>query len=243
LEVDGIRATAVALTGPGSATWTIPATAYATGTGLTNAVTLGVDQNSNQVTSLNGTLATPYAYTFYTSTSLTPPTAAPDTISDMENTLTNIPASFLLSNDSSPVGGPLSITGVNSTNGATVVLAGGGSIIAYTPPPGFAGVDSFNYTLSDGHLTATGLVTVYVTRTGAPPFNDLAISGIPADLLFTFSGLPGRQYILIYATSVTGPWMQLYPAFVTDPTGFAQYTNITASPPPARFFRAQSLPW
>ena len=132
---------------------------------------------------------------------------------------------------------------MNSTNGATVLSTSGGSIIAYTSPPGFAGVDSFNYTVSDGHLTATGPVTVYVTRTGAPPVNHLSISGIPPDLLFSFSGLPGQQYDLMYATSVTGPWMELYPPFVTDPTGFAQYTNITASPPPTRFFRAQSLPW
>ena len=243
LELNGVRATAVALTGPDSATWTIPAAAYATGTDLPNVVTLGVDQNSHQMAALNGTLLTPFSYTFYTSTSLTPPTAGPDIITDMENTLTNIPASFLLSNDSSPIGGPLSITSVNSTNGATVLLTSGGSIIAYTSPPGFAGVDAFNYTLGDGHLTATGLVTVYVTRTGAPPFNDLAISGTPGDLLFSFSGLAGRQYAFEYATSVTGPWMELYPPFVTDPTGFAQYTNITASPPPTRFFRAQSLPW
>jgi len=242
LEVNGVRATAVALTGPDLATWTIPAAAYATGTDLPNVVTLGVDQTGHQMTALNSTTLTPFSYTFYTSTSLTPPTAGPDTITDMENTLVNIPESFLLSNDSSPINGPLSITGVNSTSGATVASLNGSSI-AYTPPPGFAGVDTFTYTLSDGHLTATGLVTVYVTRTGAPPFGDLTISGVPADLMFTFSGIPGRQYDLMYATSVTGPWMELYPVFVTDPTGFAQYTNITASPPPTRFFRAQSLPW
>jgi hypothetical protein len=243
LELNGVSATAVELTSPDSATWTIPGAAYATGADLPNVVNLSADQTGQQVTSLNGMTLTPFSYTFYTTTSLTPPTAGSDTLTTMQNTLRNIPSSFFLSNDSSPISGPLSVTAVNSTSGATVVLTGGGSNVAYTPPHGFAGVDSFTYTLSDGHLTATGLVTVYVTRTGAPPFGDLTIAGVPANLLFSFSGLAGQQYALEYATSITGPWTQLYPPFVTDPTGFAKSTNITASPPPSRFFRTQSLPW
>jgi len=39
--------------------------------------------------------------------------------------------------------------------------------VTYTPAPGFAGIDSFTYTVSDGTDTATGTVSVTVGNSPA----------------------------------------------------------------------------
>ncbi len=94
------------------------------------------------------------------------------------------------------------ITGTNATVG-TVSLANGN--IIYTPPTGFLGTDRFQYTVSDGSLTATGIVTVTVAdfvpstisgkiftdflvslanpiRNGQQDPNEPAMSGLPVRL-------------------------------------------------------------
>ena len=70
----------------------------------------------------------------------------------------------LLASASDPDAGPAALTVTTSTpaNG-TVQLSGG--IATYTPPAGFRGLASFNYTVSDGGLSATALVSLNV---GAP---------------------------------------------------------------------------
>ena len=51
------------------------------------------------------------------------------------------------------------------SNGTAVIKSGSATTVTYTPNAGFHGADSFNYTLSDGFNTVTGIVTVTV----APP--------------------------------------------------------------------------
>ena len=242
MEVNGVPCVAVVLCGPNSVTWTTAPGAFASGNSIPNILTIGADYLGNQVSDLSGNTLTPFSETFFTSTSLIPPTAGPETISAMEGTLTNIPASLLLSNDSSPIGGRLSLLSVGSSTGATVLLTNSGTIVAYTPPPGFAGLDQFNYVLSDGRLTNNGVVTVIVASTGAPPYNRLAMAGPPADLLFKYSGFPGQQYTLQSAPTLLGPWTDLYPMPVAGMNGLIQYTNHTASPPAIQFFRMRRFP-
>ena len=82
-----------------------------------------------------------------------------------------IAASNLLLCASSPMGYPLTVSGVsaNSTNGGTVVLAG--DVVIYTPMINFVGSDLFTYTVSDGRGgTATGDVVVRVIRAQAATF-------------------------------------------------------------------------
>jgi hypothetical protein len=68
------------------------------------------------------------------------------------------PALFLVSAQSPTNAGG---TAVVHDNGTPENTADDG--IYYTPPPQFSGFDQFNYTISDGGLTATAMVTVAIT--------------------------------------------------------------------------------
>jgi len=105
------------------------------------------------------------------------PTPMNDVASAMRDQPLNIPAGQLLANDTDPDGDVLVILGVstNSAHGGIVVLIG--TNILYTPPPGFVGIDTFTYTVSDGAGgTATATVTVTVIRPNTAPvaMNDTA---------------------------------------------------------------------
>jgi len=89
------------------------------------------------------------------------PVANDDTASTEQDVAVDID---VLTNDSDPTNDPLSVTTFDaaSANGGTVNCTVAG-ICTYTPPGGFTGVDSFDYTMSDGQETATATVTVTVT--------------------------------------------------------------------------------
>ncbi|MEZ4402349.1 MAG: Ig-like domain-containing protein [Kofleriaceae bacterium] len=98
-----------------------------------------------------------------------PPVAVDDTATTPEDTAAVIAATTLVANDTDADGDALSVTAVaNATNG-TVALAGGD--VTFTPSADFNGTASFEYTVSDGAATATGLVTVTVT-----PVNDAPVA-------------------------------------------------------------------
>ena len=91
------------------------------------------------------------------------PTAANDNVATTSGTAVTI---NVLGNDSDPNGDALLIT-IDSQpqHGAAVVQNGQ---IVYTPAPGYVGVDSFTYIISDGKGgTATATVTVTVGGQGA----------------------------------------------------------------------------
>jgi cysteine-rich repeat protein len=88
------------------------------------------------------------------------PVAGNDSATTSANTPASIAAATLLANDTDVDGDTLTITAVaNATNG-TVSLVG--STVTFTPTTGFSGTGTFEYTVSDGALTDTGLVTVTV---------------------------------------------------------------------------------
>jgi len=77
----------------------------------------------------------------------------------------------VLANDSDPDGDALTVSAFDATSaqGGSVSCTPAGACV-YTPKAGFSGVDTFGYTISDGHGgTAQGLVTVTVKA--APPAN------------------------------------------------------------------------
>ncbi|MCO6456861.1 MAG: tandem-95 repeat protein [Pirellulaceae bacterium] len=76
----------------------------------------------------------------------------------------------VLANDST-LNGTLTITGVsNISNGGTVNVVNGGTSLSYTPVPNFFGVETFNYTISNGvGGTATATVTVNVFEVNDAP--------------------------------------------------------------------------
>jgi hypothetical protein len=117
------------------------------------------------------------------------------------------------------------ITGANATLG-TVALVNGS--IVYTPPANFQGVDRFNYTVSDGELTATGVVTVSVAapstlsgsvftdylvgttnpvRNGVRDANEPAMGGIPVRLVSpATSNVSGQLVTVTRFTDANGQY-------------------------------------
>ncbi len=99
-----------------------------------------------------------------------PPTGVADTFTVDQN---SVATEFdVLVNDSiaPDTGETLRITrAVNSSAGSTLAVNAAGNRVSYRPAPGFAGVDTFTYTLSDGVLTTDVQVTVTVRSTDTPP--------------------------------------------------------------------------
>jgi autotransporter passenger strand-loop-strand repeat protein len=95
-----------------------------------------------------------------------------------------ISAASLLANDKDVDGNALTITGVRSAVGGTVVLQQDGSIL-FTPASGFVGQASFQYTISDGQGgTSAGNASFTVN----PDDNAVAVSLGDSDDTWTNSG-------------------------------------------------------
>jgi hypothetical protein len=90
--------------------------------------------------------------------------AGPDAIADTATTLKGVATTInVLSNDVSPLGYTLTVTSVSAPSHGTTKLNANGTI-TYTPVAGYAGTDTFSYTVSDGHgSTDTATVTVTIT--------------------------------------------------------------------------------
>ena len=96
------------------------------------------------------------------------PLAVDDNSSTPEDTPVVIP---VLGNDTDPENDPLSVTGATDPPNGSVTVNPDGTI-TYTPGPNFNGVDSFDYTISDGNGgTDTATVTVTVD-----PVNDAPVA-------------------------------------------------------------------
>jgi len=91
-----------------------------------------------------------------------PPIAVDDGPLDQTGAATAYLISDLVSNDSDGGdGGPLTITAVANVSAGTATLDA--TSVTYTPPESFTGLATFEYTLSDGTDTDTGVVTINVT--------------------------------------------------------------------------------
>ncbi len=117
-----------------------------------------------------------------------PPVAVPDMASTAEDTLEVI---AVLANDSDVDGPePLSITAVGIPSFGTVNT--NGDNITYYPDLNFNGTDVFTYTISDGLLTATTVVTVSVEPVNDPP-TAVADSYTLAELPLAAPGVLGND--------------------------------------------------
>ncbi|BAP58128.1 VCBS repeat-containing protein [Thioploca ingrica] len=96
--------------------------------------------------------------------------ALDDNYTTTEDVPLTISAPGVLSNDTDPDGGSLSVTPIinQPTTHGTVTLNPDGSF-TYTPTTNFSGVDSFTYQVSDGQDTSTATVTITVTGVNDPP--------------------------------------------------------------------------
>ena len=99
-----------------------------------------------------------------------PLVATDDAVTTREDTPLEFDAATLLSNDSDPGGGTLSVTGVSGGGDAHGKVALGGGAVTYEPARDFHGRARFRYTLSDGHSnTAEATVVVDVQPVQDPP--------------------------------------------------------------------------
>jgi YVTN family beta-propeller protein len=90
---------------------------------------------------------------------------APLPVDDLVSTNENVAVTVnVLANDSDPDGDPLAVTSVTPGTIGTVTTTGSGDI-SYRPNSGFAGADSFTYSLTDGR---GGAATAVVRVTIAP---------------------------------------------------------------------------
>ncbi|MFZ2016728.1 MAG: Ig-like domain-containing protein [Nocardioides sp.] len=96
----------------------------------------------------------------------------PDAVHDTASTTAGHGVSVdVTANDSDPEGQALTVTA--STDGAHGTVSCGPSSCHYTPDPGFTGVDTFGYTVSDAYgASATATVTVTVSPPQPPNAGD-----------------------------------------------------------------------
>ncbi|SEJ01519.1 Por secretion system C-terminal sorting domain-containing protein [Dyadobacter sp. SG02] len=130
-------------------------------------------------------------------------TASPIAVNDSYNTIGNvgldIPAgSGLLSNDISPAGTALTITGsttITTAQGGTVTVNASNGAFVYDAPAGYTGNDTFNYTITN-NSGATSTATATIVATGAIWFiNDNAPGGGTGTLSKPFNTISQFQLI------------------------------------------------
>jgi hypothetical protein len=110
------------------------------------------------------------------------PVARDDTATSQQDAPVTI---MVLNNDTDVDGDSLAVTAVGTPNHGAVT--NGGSSVLYTPNPGYAGPDSFTYTIGDGHGgTATALVSVTITPSVPTP--TVSVQSI------TMSVIVGKKY-------------------------------------------------
>jgi len=113
----------------------------------------------------DGTTGTPALVTLTVTPDNDWPVANPDSVSTNANTFFEIPDHVLLANDVDIDGGVLRVDEVfNATHGTVTLLVG--SVVLFTPEPGFAGTGGFDYTMNDDRGgTSTAHVTVNIKAT------------------------------------------------------------------------------
>jgi cysteine-rich repeat protein len=121
------------------------------------------------------------------------PVAVDDAATTAEDTVLVVTGASLAANDTDVEGSTLTVTAVGGASNGTVALAAG--TVTFTPSANFAGTASFTYTVSDGTLTDTGLVTVTVTAVNDAPVavDDAATTAEDTALVVTGASLAAND--------------------------------------------------
>lgn len=172
-----------------------------------------------------------------------PPVTMPDSLGTTQDLAASISLRKLLFNDSDPDGDVISLTAVSpvTAHGSAAIS---GTKVIYTPAPGFAGTDSFSYTISDpSGATATGTVNVTVASgTGLSSISqNSAIQQTADGWKLHFAGIPGERYIIQYSADLTS-WQTLAGPVTADERGVIEYLDNPQPAPPSRFFRTIASP-
>lgn len=121
---------------------------------------------------------------------VTPENDAPVAAGDLAATETDTSILFnIVANDSDADGDALTVTGVTQPANGTALDNGDGTL-TYHPDPGYDGIDSLTYTVSDGSgATASATVTVFVGNTVFGTDAGEAVAGtLGTDIIYGFGG-------------------------------------------------------
>jgi hypothetical protein len=173
IDPDGDSFSLISTTPPSSGSLTTDANGNFTYTPLANF--FGIDSFTYTIRDAKGFTDT--AKVTLTFTPVNDVDARDDTYSTPPGTTLNIQAPGVLLNDGDPdtnaehqfpIGGVVPFSGASSKNGTLTVNSNGS--FSYTPAPGFSGVDSFKYTITDAAgASDTALVTINVVAPNSPP--------------------------------------------------------------------------
>jgi hypothetical protein len=175
------------------------------------------------------------------SVTVTPVNDSPVAVADAADTCVEaaliLPVSTCLANDwDSDAGDFLTVTNASTTSsaGGSVILAAGN--LTYTPPNNFTGLDTFNYTLTDGQGgESIGTVTVRVW----PPLNIISVARQSGgSMLIRVCGFSGTNY-LMEATSNFNTWTNLG-TMAESGLGLFQFEDTGTDGVDTRFYRVLS---
>ncbi len=168
----------------------------------------------------------------------TAPIAGGDTIERYPTQGVKVRLATLLANDSDAEGDSLNITVSSaSANSGTITVSSGWAY--YTPAADFTNLDTFTYTITDGHGGSTiGTVTVAIKVDNAPGVNLTLTDLGNGSFLVRGDGIPGRTYRMQYSDSMTpASWQFLADGTVTaDSVGVFNYTDTAGSS--SRYYRS-----
>ena len=165
------------------------------------------------------------------------PVAGADSFARSRNTQLRIMIANLLTNDTDANRDLISFVSVSSssTNGASLFT--NSTQILYAPVPGNnPATDTFTYTISDGLLTATGIVNVSILPDQAgTPYNIVSsVLDENRHPVVTFAGISGYTYRVQRSTNLT-VWADLWTTNAPS-AGLFQFTDPSPSNP--AFYRA-----
>ncbi len=158
---------------------------------------------------------------------------------DVGNTLAT---AKLLQASSDPESNPIAVTAVSAASGSGGTVQWAGATVTYTPKAGFAGSDTFTYTVTDSWgLSDEGTVTVVVRE-----LNDHGLSVLGAPVLESgtatvrFAGIPGVTYD-IQACDDLGlqNWLKIGEA-LAGAFGLFEFEDKAAGAHLNRYYRARS---
>ncbi|MGD0744999.1 MAG: Ig-like domain repeat protein [Verrucomicrobiota bacterium] len=166
-----------------------------------------------------------------------------------------IHVSNLLANDTDANGDTVTYVSSDSTttHGVSLGISGSGNstIIVY-PSSAANSADSFQYIISDGSLTATGLVSITISNSVTGQNATITVSGNTATI--TFYGVPGLHYAVQRSTDMNN-WADITVtsgnasidnslgySVITAPTGVAFTVTDALAPNGSAYYRLRAAP-
>jgi cysteine-rich repeat protein len=119
------------------------------------------------------------------------PIGVADSLAASEDTASVVAATTLLANDSDVDGDPLSITAVGNAQNGTVSIAG--TDVTFLPAANFVGGGSYEYTLSDGTVDVTVVVSVAIGDENDAPTAVDDTGTTDEDTAVAFAALAGND--------------------------------------------------